>query len=684
MVHPSELFRTNSNEERTFSAPRNVTLENQFDCGLTNLPILNRCCNLERLATPKVFLAFLSLVGFLQGITIKYFRETAKFWGDHYNISQNNIDWLIYTNEFFVGLCALLVAYYGNRIHRISWIGGLTIFQAISSGILVIPEVYRKNYNETKEMPGPTLCSKNGTTLGSEIIDQIETNYIALVILCVFQMFFAMVSVSFISHGITYLDDNTSYRTSPRYIAIALACKELGQQAGLYLSWIPTVSTISQIFVHPVWLSIASVTFVSGVLISMFPKYMPSTLIRAMSASIVDLASGHQTVRRKPTNDGFFKTLFRLLKNPILMVNISSIMIMESGLINFNIFEKYFNQSRFQISYDNDTSYTQITTNILKQPLVAVSMIACGLLTAKAKHSRSLAKWNIAAIILVVLFFGSTAFLKCNPTTKYEDLLDKNMCKRCNCTFDSFEPVCIEDKTYYSPCCAGCKGVTTMNSRKIFTSCIAGMKADEGPCNQSECDLFYALSQANRVITTALLASTIITNIIINMRCILPRDKAMALGLEATFSSLVPYLPVKAIYGAVAEHYCIYRENNVCKLYSKSYATFLSLCSMGFMILSLLLAVVVLILLKLTPLDYVDEDEDDVPVELEEVNRPVEGDRLMGEEGTDEVDSSVPRKTGSANSVESMPESLLDMENVGDDHDSIDSAPRNRILESNL
>lgn len=91
MVHPSELFRTNSNEERTFSAPRNVVDQNQFDCGLKNLPILNRCCNLERLATPKVFLVFLSIVGFLQGVTIKYFRETSKIWGNHYNISQNNI-----------------------------------------------------------------------------------------------------------------------------------------------------------------------------------------------------------------------------------------------------------------------------------------------------------------------------------------------------------------------------------------------------------------------------------------------------------------------------------------------------------------------------------------------------------------------------------------------------------------
>jgi hypothetical protein len=91
MVHPSELLRTNSNENRQFSAPRNAMGENELDCGFTNLPFLTRCCNLERLATPGVFLVFLSLIGFLQGVTLTYFRETATIWGAHYNIPRQHI-----------------------------------------------------------------------------------------------------------------------------------------------------------------------------------------------------------------------------------------------------------------------------------------------------------------------------------------------------------------------------------------------------------------------------------------------------------------------------------------------------------------------------------------------------------------------------------------------------------------
>lgn len=218
-------------------------------------------------------------------------------------------------------------------------------------------------------------------------------------------------------------------------------------------------------------MSIASVVFISGVFISMFPKYMPLTLVKTMSASLVDLASGNEPARPKAVIDGFFKTLFRLLKNPILMVNISSVMLMESGLINFNIFEKYFNQSRFQISYDYDTSYTQFATNILKQPLVAVSIVASGLLIAKTKPQlKSLVKWNIAAIILVIIFFGSTAFLTCEPTTKYGDMINNHFCGQCHCS-NEFQPVCVDKTTYYSPCFAGCTTVDEENSRKVLAFC---------------------------------------------------------------------------------------------------------------------------------------------------------------------------------------------------------------------
>lgn len=215
--------------------------------------------------------------------------------------------------------------------------------------------------------------------------------------------------------------------------------------------------------------------FLSGTLIAMFPKNMPSILMKTISASIVDLASGYEVTNRKNEKvDGFFKTIWRLLKNKILITNIFCVAILEAGIINFNIFEKQFNQSSFQISQMNDNSYTQFATNILKQPLVALVMITTGIVAAKAKpHLKSLVKWNIFVLAFVIVFFGSTAFLKCDPGTKYGHMLEQPWCiQSCNCTFDVFRPVCANSKTYYSPCFAGCSNIKEENSKKVSLSMI--------------------------------------------------------------------------------------------------------------------------------------------------------------------------------------------------------------------
>lgn len=75
-----------------------------------------------------------------------------------------------------------------------------------------------------------------------------DTNYVALVVLGIYQMFFATATISFICHGITYLHDNTSPNHSPAYIAISLAAKELGKQAGIYCTGIPYFFSNDSIF----------------------------------------------------------------------------------------------------------------------------------------------------------------------------------------------------------------------------------------------------------------------------------------------------------------------------------------------------------------------------------------------------------------------------------------------------
>lgn len=104
MVHPSRLFRTNSEEGTSqFSAPIDVLDAYTIDCGIKKLPCL-KALNLERFATPRWFLVILSLVGLMQGIVLSYFRGTSKIWMQHYNFSIQSVG--VYT--IFMGVCVSL------------------------------------------------------------------------------------------------------------------------------------------------------------------------------------------------------------------------------------------------------------------------------------------------------------------------------------------------------------------------------------------------------------------------------------------------------------------------------------------------------------------------------------------------------------------------------------------------
>lgn len=42
------------------------------------------------------------------------------------------------------GMFALIIVYWANRVHKASWLGGLIIFQAITTVLSIIPSLAQK------------------------------------------------------------------------------------------------------------------------------------------------------------------------------------------------------------------------------------------------------------------------------------------------------------------------------------------------------------------------------------------------------------------------------------------------------------------------------------------------------------------------------------------------------------
>lgn len=50
-------------------------------------------------------------------------------------------DWILIAAELTPIILGLVIAYWGDRIHRASWIGALTLLQSVSYFILIIPHL---------------------------------------------------------------------------------------------------------------------------------------------------------------------------------------------------------------------------------------------------------------------------------------------------------------------------------------------------------------------------------------------------------------------------------------------------------------------------------------------------------------------------------------------------------------
>ncbi|CAH0562582.1 unnamed protein product [Brassicogethes aeneus] len=672
MIHPRDLLRADSNGvEVEFSAPVDAAKSTeQVDCGWTFFPRFNKY--LDRFATPNIFVLVLSINGFFHGLVLTYFRSTSQVWGKHYNIESQTVGWVIYVNEFLVGVFALFVAYYGNKTHRPKWIGVSTIFLAVAGFLIAAPEIYKPYRNEEVDLDtlkGPSLCQP---LLYRNINDAIkpELHIIAFVLVIVFLIVFSVTSISFLCHGISYIDDNISKKHSPGLIGAALAGFEFGKYLGTYFSWVPTYTSGQQnVFFGSVWLVIIFLTFISGSIMTLFPIILPNLLMKKLSASICTLASGYEIEAVTISEDGLFTTLFRLLKNGTYIVNILANIVLQSVLINFETFEDFYNQSKFLLPNKQDTSgysdplIMQYTTNLLKEPFICCCLITSGLIITKSKpRAKTLTIWNIVIMVVFILSFASTKFISCNRSlySELDGVISIPYCSaRCHCSnAELFNPVCLGDKTFFSPCLAGCTTKSNTSGNAVeYTDCRCGngVKATEGPCIRDNCNVLFAVSQVNGIITTGLLATIMVTNLIIILRCVPAKDKATAIGFQSALLGIIPYLPVRIIYINILDLFCKFRneETGECRYYSTYLANFLASSTVVGVIISIILTAILVLLIK--------------DLELYKKTN-VKGE--VNEDSAAEVDQFIQRSSQQYSNRTN--DSLGELaNNVGDDHDSV-------------
>lgn len=236
--------------------------------------------------------------------------------------------------------------------------------------------------------------------------------------------------IAFITLGLIYVDDNSVGNDSPALIGecmsqcrciwfhpiiinctivdssifgrigSALASRLLGIQSGSVLSLLVNMTAFGWWLG---WAIISPLLFVFAILIGLFPRKLPATLVRQAADKIVETAthSSQMSVSRSKflSDVSFYSSIARVFENKILLLNVFAVVFIETALINFAYQEDIYLRSRFLMGVDSanllNNDWTSRTLAKFIQPFgVALAILIGGLIIAKAAPSARWAQLN--------------------------------------------------------------------------------------------------------------------------------------------------------------------------------------------------------------------------------------------------------------------------------------------------
>ncbi|EDW04211.1 solute carrier organic anion transporter family member 74D [Drosophila grimshawi] len=559
--------------------------DDSVDCGIIGLGwCRGPAC--QKYARLRTFIVVLLTAGLLQGACESYFRVSAKQAAYQYDYPPLLVDWLLVSSGLFQAVFALAFAYWADFHHPIKWLAGTLMLQSLACVITVIPAII--NFSDgTKSQDAlidSNLCATSLAQFQRLTMTQAQSSTTTLVMLFLLQLCLGMGALAYYTVGLTYIDDNSLSRDSPAVIAVILGARAIGQQAGSFLVLLAGMTHLGWWLG---WVILAPLILVSAILLGLFPKRLPKTVIHQAAQRIIEQTNmrgfGSQLSAYMDDTD-FWPSLKRLFNNRLLMFNLLSIMLLQSGLLNYAAQEENYLQSRFFLPFNEQDGLTQewrtaFVAYFLRPPVLAVGMLVGGLLYSKAQLSaRTITGINISLAIHLIIVFVGYVFLVCDvgaiAGVVGGKLTQPYCASQCLCNPTAFMPVCPENSTvtYFSPCYAGCTQLSSINSFELYDGCSclgnqslnhAGTtRATPGACSADSCARSIIIFQVLSITAAFMVGMSTIGKTLITLRAVLPQDKALALAFELMIVGLFAYVPVHLSYDLVTRTTCVYWAPN--------------------------------------------------------------------------------------------------------------------------
>lgn len=400
--------------------------------------------------------------------------------------------------------------------------------------------------------------------------------------------------------GIPYIDDNVASKESPLYFAITIGVRILGPALGFIvgslctsvyadLSVEPKIDTNDPRWVGAWWLGLV---LISGLL--MLTSFAMFSFPKRLS-SARPTPRMHRTGRKHPSIKDFPKTVKRLLKNDILMFRTASSVLHILPIAGLYTFLPKYLESQFRLP----TPSANMISGVGGILVMGLGIIISGIFILRVKpNARFVAAWIAFTAVIYALGMGILMFIGCPMSELRGHGTMEPVCEHmtCQCNGDKFAPICGEDgNSYYSACHAGCRNVTERDGKIIqYSNCICLDLMDNATSPSSdtahahmppvgtatigycdvECDYFIYYIILFSVFVFIHSTSEVGSMLLI-LRCVDPRDKAMALGLIQFAIGLFGNVPCPIVYGAVVDSACldwkqVENEKGACNFYDSN------------------------------------------------------------------------------------------------------------------
>ncbi|XP_017794377.1 PREDICTED: solute carrier organic anion transporter family member 4C1 [Habropoda laboriosa] len=595
---------------------------------------------LQYFATKQAFLVTFCITWVLQGMYYTYFVSVITTIEKLFQIQSKTTGIIMSATEIGQIGSSLLLTYYGGQGHRPKWIAWGMILFAVSSFTCSMPHfIFGEQLIHQNEMffsgvgfgvdgdPNNELWNSSTIPLntmnsceGNSLIEQRIQSKITTVVLAIF--FVSLLGVGMgqtavYTLGIPYIDDNVASRESPLYFAITIGVRILGPALGFILGSLctmiyadlsvnPQITPTDPRWVGAWWLGlvlISAMLMLVSIGMFAFPTRLPASRTPPKRAD-----------SKKPSLRDFPKAVKRLLKNDILMFRTASSVLHILPIAGLYTFLPKYLESQFRLP----AHHANMISGVGGILVMGLGIIISGVFILRAKpNARFVAAWIAFTAIVYAIGMGVLMFIGC-PMDDFTGLVSHSnglssfepTCEAtCDCIRNKFSPICGADgKTYFSACHAGCSNYT-INDGKVASfyncQCIGSnlttpettSTASIGYC-ELECSNFWVYMVLFSVFVFIHSTSEVGSMLLI-LRCVDPRDKAMALGLIQFAIGLFGNVPCPIVYGAVVDSACLVweyacGERGACWLYdSNVFRMFYHGTTGGILILAFVVDIVV-------------------------------------------------------------------------------------------